>query len=517
MYYPENIGREDPIMRRIHVMFLAVVLSIIAGLQCAKKEDEKAVPPREKKITLEEADEIIVSLPAASQESQLILTTRSGETLSGLIAENLFWMLSDSTGPRVLLQEAEKPGIQMENTPACRLTSDVIRDGDQVLIRYRLVSLPGESVLAEQTVHDSLGGLYAAATRMADTITRYLPDPPLKNEPSPESRNNLFMNRFIQARSLLKMDTRKSTNQAVQEFKSLLRADSTFLPAHLALAEAYLKIPKNGWDRNPVWLRLAQETCHKALSMSPESGRAYLLLGEIASMRGDFRQADSAFRKALARNPNLEEAWVELGKILLHHGLYTSCLDAYDRALELNPYSVPVLISRALVLTGLNRYTEARQVLENLISRNPGDAYLHSYLALVLLYQDDMERARREIERGSESGELRDFSAAVQAMIFARTQNLDEALRLVELEVKPVIGNNPNLAIAAAAVYNLLGQKGRSVHFMEKAIQYGYMEYPWLANDPHFKALWSDDRAVSLLDSLKNRWIENRNRYPGLP
>jgi hypothetical protein len=98
-------------------------------------------------------------------------------------------------------------------------------------------------------------------------------------------------------------------------------------------------------------------------------------------------------------------------------------------------------------------------------------------------------------------------------MIQVKKGNLDDALGLVELQVRPYIGTNAYLATAAAAVYSLLAQHGQAITLLEKAIDLGYSDYIWLINDTNFEQLWTDARAKELLQRVKANWEANRKAY----
>jgi tetratricopeptide (TPR) repeat protein len=313
--------------------------------------------------------------------------------------------------------------------------------------------------------------------------------------------------------SYLKEDTREQIDLAIQKFKEVLRMDTTYVPAHLALTDAYLKIVNEQWDRNPVWLRLAQDAAQKAMQIDQGSAEGYLRLGNIYLMRGDFKHADEEFRKALKYNSNLEYGWIGLGKVFSHFGLYYPCLEAYDKALSLNPKNSEVTMSRAMILTGLGKYSKAEEEIQRAIRFQSNKVYLNSFLALVKYYLDDLKEAERNVQIGIKSQEYLPFSHAVLAMIYAKKGEFDKALAEVELEVKPFAGNDASLASAVAAVYSLLGRNGQAIQWLEKAVSWGYGEYPWLANDPNFRGMRGDERYNKILNEMKQVWEYNMSQY----
>jgi len=48
---------------------------------------------------------------------------------------------------------------------------------------------------------------------------------------------------------------------------------------------------------------------------------------------------------------------------------------------------------------------------------------------------------------------------------------------------------------------------------LEKALSFWYKEYPWLANDPNFEGLRTDERFQGLMDKMREGWEEKMKRY----
>ena len=329
----------------------------------------------------------------------------------------------------------------------------------------------------------------------------------------PESTSPEVLERYMEGKSYLVGNTREEMNAAVESFKRALRSDSTYIPAYLGLADCYLKIYENQWDRNLVWLRLAQDIISKAQAIEPNLADVSLRSGQIALHRGDFKHAETEFRRTIGMNANRSEAWAGLGKIFIHYGLYKPCLEVYERALDLNPEDESVSLGRAMILIGLQEYGTAEAELRRVLRIHPDKAYFHSFLALARYYQDDFEEATRELNQGFRVESYRPFSHAVKAMIHVKQGRLDDALGEVEMEVKPYVGNNASLATAVAAVYVLLNRNGEAIQWLEKAVSWGYKEYLWLAYDPNFKELMGDERFHHILEGLKKTWEENMRRY----
>jgi hypothetical protein len=124
-----------------------------------------------------------------------------------------------------------------------------------------------------------------------------------------------------------------------------------------------------------------------------------------------------------------------------------------------------------------------------------------------------LNEAESEIRKGLVSPEYGSFSHAVLAMVFAKQGRLDDSLGEVELEVKPYVGNDPSLATAVAAIYTLLNRKGEAIQWMEKALEWGYLEYIWVDTDPNFGGLRNDERFIRILETMRRAWEDRVKEY----
>jgi tetratricopeptide (TPR) repeat protein len=331
--------------------------------------------------------------------------------------------------------------------------------------------------------------------------------------PGPESVSHFpgksLFNTYLRARTAGAAGTRDGLDSAVRDYKTVLRQDSTFAPAWRGLGQAYLDVVRTGLDRNRVWPELAKDAALRALGIDSTDGRARTLLGRIEAERGDFRAAVHEARRAAADRPNNSEAWILLGQAE-GQGLarYDPAMDAFMHGLELDPASVEAASGLAVLLTGSGRTKEATAVLERGLLISPESPMLRTMLALVRLYAGELAEARAEIEKALSSAGADPFVHAVNAMVLAASGEKDAALGEVTLRVEPYAGNIATIHVSIAAVYALLGRNGSAVESLEKALNFGYIDYPWLSGDPNFDGLRDDGRFKDCMKRLKEAWEE---------
>jgi len=502
------------IMKR-NALLIVFYIFFISAFFCGKKKEG------EEMVIQSEMGQVDVTVPHVAWEKTLAIlalteTSASPEEqmLSKMVMEGMTSRLSRIKGLKVIpftSAETDRSGIDYV------LTGKVEKENGRVRIPLEVMDVQQDRIIWREAYEEEAQSLYAVETSASNGVAGVLG---LKVVKETGGQANLVSSQvlegYVKAKSYLAGNTRNEIDMAVKTFKEVLRLDSTYVPAYLGLARSYLKIVENRWDANLVWLQLAQDVLIKAIRIDPVMAENYLEMGRLFMLRGDYHQAEKQFKDALRRNPNLEGGWMGLGQIYISFGLYEACLEMYERAMALNPTDENTALSRTMILIGLGQYDEAEETLGQAIRYHSDKHYLHSFLALILYYRGDMGNAQAEVEKGLMPQTYRPFSQAVQGMIYAKQGKLDEALGMLEVEVKPAVGNDASLATAVAAIYVLIGQKGQGIQWLKKAVSWGYKEYPWLDKDPNFQNLRGDPRFEEILMEMKRVWEANVNRYRDL-
>lgn len=495
-------------------MMIAWIVLVLIFVQCTK---EKGADETGELVRTETAG-VVADLPPAEWDKSVIIREGTSDypestAISRSLAQGLVQSLSKQEKLKVHPVSAR---FSDEAKSTSWILNQTIRsEENQLYVSFNLHDEKGESVWSKEYSGPVDSLFFMEKTITADVSQQMGVSGQDSREDQSVYYSNVLVQRYIQAEDDLKSGDREKVDQAVESYKAILETDSTFIPAYIGLAESYLLIHDQRWDRNPVWLRLAQDVLEKAEEIEKNHPQIAFLSGRLFSARGDWKMAEMKYREALIHNPNLQQAWVRLGQIYAQFGLYETSLEVYAHALALDSGDEEASLGRAMILTGLSHYDDAENEMRRAIRLHPQKKYYHSFLALFLYYKEELVQARQEISIGLESPNYQIFSKAVHAMISAKQGFKDEALAELELEIKPYVGSDGSLASAVAAIYALLGRNGLAVEWLNKAVEYGYQEYVWIVNDPNFKGLRNDSRFQTILDTLKERWMDNIREYRG--
>ena len=183
--------------------------------------------------------------------------------------------------------------------------------------------------------------------------------------------------------------------KAITELQMAVKEDPRNPRNHYALGNAYLR--NRQFDDAIVSLR-------QAVEMNPRLSDAYSDLGAAYVQKQQWDLAVDAFRKALA-NPQYmypERAYLNLGIIYYVRGQYDSAATEFGKLLDLIPQSADGHFFLGRTRMAQNRLPEAREQLERAVKLEGGIPIYHLELGMAQLRSGDRDAARQSFRRAVE-------------------------------------------------------------------------------------------------------------------
>jgi membrane associated rhomboid family serine protease/Tfp pilus assembly protein PilF len=154
------------------------------------------------------------------------------------------------------------------------------------------------------------------------------------------------------------------TDQAIDEFQSVIRRQPKLAAAHYQLAQAY--IGKRDYEK-------AQAELEVLLSINPGDPRVPYLIGSLWLERGNPPQARKTFEQMLARDPKKADAYFGLGEAALAEGKNDEAIAEFQRSLQLEPELEGAYYNIGLAQLKLKRYDDAIASFKKEIDANGED------------------------------------------------------------------------------------------------------------------------------------------------
>jgi len=237
-----------------------------------------------------------------------------------------------------------------------------------------------------------------------------------------------------------------------------------FAAAWAGLANTHIDLFR--WGRKPRDLEEAQRASDHALKLDPNSAEAHVSVGQALGIQRRFSEATIAFDRAIEEDPTLYEAYYLYGRVMFESGEVEKATNLFERAQSVRPDDYESRALRAQALIELGRQHEARranedavQSIEKHLELNPDEARAYSLGASVLIRLGETERSKQWTQ---------------QAMTLAP--------------------NDPLILYNAACNWAMLGQSGRALDGLERAIEAGVAVGDWIKHDPDFESLRNHPR-----------------------
>ena len=180
---------------------------------------------------------------------------------------------------------------------------------------------------------------------------------------------------FLRAISHRQSGTRAGVAEALRLASRALEIDSRYGLAATTAADCHFQNISQGWtsDRKSETAEVFR-LLRLALDVDPSDHYGLSMLGQAtAYFLGDFDTAREMVNRAVTLNPNSVRAWEQRGWTCVLAGRPEEALESFDRAIRLNPadpvsrYALPGI---GAALIGLGRFDEAAAAFKKAIAQN---------------------------------------------------------------------------------------------------------------------------------------------------
>ena len=295
--------------------------------------------------------------------------------------------------------------------------------------------------------------------------------------------------------------TAEGVETGIKYYKDAIAIDPADPEPCIGLALGYGSAA-HGAGISPDGPEMAKAYALKAIELDPEEmhpdlADAHVVLAErYLYTEWNFEKAEYHLRKAIELNPSSATAHYT-------YGWYYALLDRIDdgadmmrKAIEINPLDpiCPGYLGWLYVWIGRNE--EAVAAAEQTLKVNPD--YEMAYFVKGLAYSN-MGRHEEAIEIQRKIYNPGSGFASGLAIAYARAGQREKALEIAaEMEKQNMTWHTWSLA----EVYAALGDKDKSIHFLEEAIKVHHDFMPWIRYNYNLSPLEDDPRFEDLIKRM---------------
>ena len=294
--------------------------------------------------------------------------------------------------------------------------------------------------------------------------------------------------------------TPDATQIAVKYLQTATDEDPSYAPAYARLAECY-------FDSHAIGL-LAYDEAHsrvkaaatKAAALDVDFAEAHIALAHVAEMDWDWPVAEREFRRGIDLDPNLVLAHLSYGHLLMLLRRADESWKEMRTAQVLDPISQVAAQTWLLNLYYSRQYDEAIAFAGQWLELYPDSLGLHEFLAESYAQKGLESLAVKEYLRAEELG-----GSSSSRMAALQKANRNSGLRGFWQTKLALDRDQASPALSSydvASDYAALGDRDKSLVWLEKS----YTDRKWLLTalsvDPRFDVLRSDPRFQNLLQRL---------------
>lgn len=279
---------------------------------------------------------------------------------------------------------------------------------------------------------------------------------------------------YLRGRQIQSVKSSDDWTKAPEMFRRAIVLDPGYAQAHAGLADSLAQLLIWRILKPGDALEEALLAARRALELAPDLAEAHVAHANTLSLAGDDAEAVAAFERAIELNPELYEAHYYFGRHCYARGLYARAVEQFEEAHRVRPDEF-----QALAL--------AINAADSLGDKARGDALARLALPSALA----------EVAADPENGRALYLAAGMQVRlgdVDGARRNLEAALRLQPDDFGTLYN--------AACTFAHLGDTGRALDLLERAIATGGGFREWLEHDSDLDGLRALPRFQDILARL---------------
>ena len=387
------------------------------------------------------------------------------------------------------------------------VTGRVVQHGNDLSVSTELVDAREDKQLWGEQYTRTLANIVSIQEEIASAISRNL-RLRLTNEEKTHLTKSSAVNPeayqlYLRARYHASQPTAIELKKSIDYFQQAIDKDPGYALAYAGLADSYAQIGGE-WVFLPAAevLPKAKIAAQRALELDETLAEAHAALAYAEFFDWDWTSAEREFKRAIELNPNNALSHRRYGAFLQARARFSEAIAEGKRAQDLDPLSPDVLDQLAYVYTLTRRYDDAIAQYQKILDLNPNLPVMRASLAVAYVMKGLSQQALAEYDKiGAEAKVLARENQVVLSMgawIYAVSGRQAEALKVAQglehLSTHAYI-DFYGLAMMQAG----LGNRDESLHWLERAYEQHSPGMVFLAVDPFWYGLRSQQRYLDLL------------------
>jgi TolB-like protein/DNA-binding winged helix-turn-helix (wHTH) protein/Flp pilus assembly protein TadD len=309
---------------------------------------------------------------------------------------------------------------------------------------------------------------------------------------------------YLKGRYYWNKRTDDGLQKALFYFQQAINKDPTYGAAYSGLADCNSGLAWHGFKSPADALPAANAAALKAIEIDPRSAEAHASLGLVLTHRWDWAGAEAEFKQALQLDPRYANAHHWYGDYLSIMGRHDEALLEARQALALDPLNLMIgtWVGRRYYLA--RNYEPAIEQGRNTVELDANFAAAHLLLGENYVQVGRHEQGFAELQTAATLSGNSPLYLAQVAVAHALAGRKPEALQIVA-QLQTISGTRYVSPYGLAQIYAALNDKEQTFKWLQVAYDDRAVWMSYLAVDPVFDGLRSDQRFQDLLRRVRLR------------
>ncbi len=391
-------------------------------------------------------------------------------------------------------------------------------------LNWQMLDVPAQAVRTGGAINVDSFDLVAVQTEITNEIFSTLQGfgkIQSAEQGSTRSLDEAQSEEYLQARAVLssflsRTGSRDDLDRARALFQSVVDREPGYAPGWSGLGVTHLQYTRHGLG-GQMHVIEARRAFEKAVALDPQLVEANLYRVYMLLSRGEKESARHGIEHLLGTASNDWNVHQVAGITLRLDGLYEEALDQFNVALRLNPSNAAVIYNhRARVYQYQNQMELAADEIEKGLTLEPKQPLLRISRGYQFMRTGELERAIETLEAVTrEDSSLRIVFPTI-AMCYTQLGNREKAATFIVDETLAAAEADSEMAYRLATYFAVDGDESEALHWLRRAIYLGNENYPWLSKNPAWSRLKSHNDFDRILEDLKKSWRRNTKNWKRL-
>jgi TolB-like protein len=388
------------------------------------------------------------------------------------------------------------------------LTGNFLKEANMVRLNIELVKVNTDELIWREHIEVDFNSAFELQDIVSQKVIEGLNIQFSQNEMNQIGKdipNNPLAYEYY-LRSISYPYTNEGDQIAIEMLKKSIELDSTYAPAYAQLGDRMHRLAQFGLH-DPEETKKSENYFLKALSLNKENIYALASLAQIYTETARIEKAVELTRQILAINPGNAEAHYSLGYIYRYAGMNIESLQEMEKAMAIDPENPGF---RSIILSykyagELEKAFESSQLFKR-------SEYILGFQGDFLFRMGKEDQAIEYFNRclGMNPDGLQAlWVTCMKASIEGNIEEGLEAARLFE---------QANLVDAEswyhfAGNYGLLGDRDGSIRALQRAVDGGFFNYPFMLRDSFLDSVREDEEFQKVLQEARKKHLSFQRKF----